>query len=119
MVSSAMRCILAHADRCPCDPKELAPIDCLLHRSSSEAELPAPLRDTPMARFWMTGSGLTCALPLDNLRVPDAGWSSLVARWAHNPKVPGSNPGPATKFVKRREETLGVAVLGTGRDRDR
>ena len=25
-----------------------------------------------------------------------AGWSSPVARWAHNPKVPGSNPGPAT-----------------------
>ena len=28
-----------------------------------------------------------------------AGWSSLVARRAHNPKVPGSNPGPATKFL--------------------
>ena len=25
-----------------------------------------------------------------------AGWSSLVARWAHNPKVGGSNPSPAT-----------------------
>jgi hypothetical protein len=28
-----------------------------------------------------------------------AGWSSLVARWAHNPKVGGSNPPPATKSV--------------------
>ncbi len=28
-----------------------------------------------------------------------AGWSSLVARWAHNPKVVGSNPAPATKLV--------------------
>src|SRR5216684_4291192 len=27
-----------------------------------------------------------------------AGWSSLVARWAHNPKVGGSNPPPATKI---------------------
>ena len=27
----------------------------------------------------------------------NAGWSSLVARWAHNPKVGGSNPPPATK----------------------
>ena len=27
---------------------------------------------------------------------PVAGWSSLVARWAHNPKVVGSNPAPAT-----------------------
>ena len=26
-----------------------------------------------------------------------AGWSSLVARWAHNPKVAGSNPAPATR----------------------
>src|SRR5262245_57220395 len=25
-----------------------------------------------------------------------AGWSSPVARWAHNPKVVGSNPTPAT-----------------------
>ena len=28
----------------------------------------------------------------------DAGWSSPVARWAHNPKVGGSNPPPATTF---------------------
>ena len=30
------------------------------------------------------------------IRLADAGWSSLVARWAHNPKVAGSNPAPAT-----------------------
>ena len=34
-----------------------------------------------------------------------AGWSSLVARWAHNPKVVGSNPAPATKWFR------GVAVI--------
>ena len=28
----------------------------------------------------------------------DAGWSSLAARRAHNPKVTGSNPVPATSF---------------------
>jgi hypothetical protein len=27
-----------------------------------------------------------------------AGWSSPVARWAHNPKVSGSNPDPATNY---------------------
>ncbi len=27
----------------------------------------------------------------------DAGWSSSVARWAHNPEVAGSNPVPATE----------------------
>ena len=31
----------------------------------------------------------------------DAGWSSPVARWAHNPKVAGSNPVPATNFFER------------------
>ncbi|CAA6801684.1 MAG: Unknown protein [uncultured Thiotrichaceae bacterium] len=30
----------------------------------------------------------------------DAGWSSLEARRAHNPKVVGSNPTPATTFKK-------------------
>jgi hypothetical protein len=33
-----------------------------------------------------------------------AGWSSLVARRAHNPKVVGSNPTPATR--KSRSECL-------------
>src|SRR5271170_4209087 len=30
-----------------------------------------------------------------------AGWSSRVARWAHNPKVGGSNPPPATNAIIR------------------
>ena len=34
-----------------------------------------------------------------SLQVFDAGWSSLVARRAHNPKVVGSNPAPATKSM--------------------
>ena len=33
-------------------------------------------------------------------RHPDAGWSSPVARQAHNLKVAGSNPAPATNFLK-------------------
>ncbi len=36
-------------------------------------------------------------LPCRNLAFTDAGWSSSVARWAHNPEVAGSNPAPATK----------------------
>src|SRR5439155_3081667 len=31
---------------------------------------------------------------------PLAGWSSLAARRAHNPKVAGSNPAPATKYSR-------------------
>ena len=38
-----------------------------------------------------------------------AGWSSLVARRAHNPKVVGSNPAPATKL---RQPQYGVFYFG-------
>ena len=37
-----------------------------------------------------------------------AGWSSPVARWAHNPKVTGSNPVPATNNTKGPDENLGL-----------
>ena len=40
-----------------------------------------------------------------------AGWSSLVARRAHNPEVVGSNPAPATKFVKARQKCLAFFVF--------
>ena len=36
----------------------------------------------------------------------DAGWSSLVARRAHNPKAVGSNPAPATKL-----QSIEISVL--------
>ena len=44
----------------------------------------------------------------------DAGWSSLEARRAHNPKVIGSNPVPAThaqiaQLVEQRTENPRVA----------
>src|SRR5664279_1836652 len=38
-----------------------------------------------------------------------AGWSSPVARWAHNPKVVGSNPTPATKLLS--DDPLPEAVF--------
>ena len=36
------------------------------------------------------------------MRNLSAGWSSLAARRAHNPKVVGSNPTPATKKISCR-----------------
>ncbi len=42
----------------------------------------------------------------------DAGWSSLVARRAHNPKVVGSNPAPATTLRRLFSETKTVAGYG-------
>ena len=44
------------------------------------------------------------------MRPTDAGWSSLVARRAHNPKVVGSNPAPATKHRKRLLERVAFFV---------
>jgi hypothetical protein len=47
--------------------------------------------------------GLTHRNRSFTLVVPcDAGWSSLVARRAHNPKVAGSNPAPAIQGTRRR-----------------
>ena len=48
------------------------------------------------------------------VRIPKqniAGWSSLVARRAHNPKVVGSNPAPATKYQKRVSRFLKSSFL--------
>ncbi len=45
-----------------------------------------------------------CLVILD--RGYDAGWSSLVARRAHNPKVAGSNPAPATSFRRQYFQRL-------------
>src|ERR687897_2202496 len=46
-------------------------------------------------------------------RNTDAGWSSLVARRAHNPKVAGSNPAPATtKEAPRDRGLLLASALG-------
>ena len=43
----------------------------------------------------------------------DAGWSSLVARRAHNPKVAGSNPAPA---MKEKPRSGGVFSWAGGAD---
>ena len=45
-----------------------------------------------------------------------AGWSSLVARRAHNPKVEGSNPSPAT-IAARRPRSLTWAFVIVARSR--
>src|SRR6266550_3842194 len=51
--------------------------------------------------------------PLRSRRPLVAGWSSLVARWAHNPKVAGSNPAPATNRIQLNPlETEGFRLLG-------
>ena len=45
---------------------------------------------------------------------PDAGWSSPVARQAHNLKVAGSNPAPATKSIKGLPAIGGSCLCSPG-----
>src|SRR6201999_2834668 len=43
----------------------------------------------------------------------DAGWSSLAARRAHNPKVVGSNPTPATKHQNQDVRSFCIFAFGS------
>ena len=45
-----------------------------------------------------------------NIILNIAGWSSLEARRAHNPKVIGSNPVPATQSYLRRNAQIAQLV---------
>ena len=47
-------------------------------------------------------------------RIYGAGWSSSVARWAHNPEVVGSNPAPATT-APEEETSSGAFSMRRGR----
>src|SRR5439155_17969451 len=61
---------------------------------------PHPRPNYVAARAWIR-SAHAATLTHEPVRlrfsVTDAGWSSLVARRAHNPKVAGSNPAPAMR----------------------
>ena len=59
--------------------------------------------------------GSTPASPAKWRKRQIAGWSSLVARQAHNLKVVGSNPAPATNFLKlmAKEDDSAIEVTGT------
>jgi hypothetical protein len=50
-----------------------------------------------------------------NLKLGDAGWSSPVARQAHNLKVTGSNPVPATNSARTTHSTPIVAQAHASR----
>ena len=52
---------------------------------------------------------------LNNAFLFGAGWSSPVARQAHNLKVTGSNPVPATKSKTPQSSDCGVLVLASSR----
>ncbi len=51
------------------------------------------------------------ARPFEARAEHDAGWSSPVARQAHNLKVVGSNPAPATKFMALTQRVSAILIL--------
>ena len=81
-------------------------VDGLRHstwKDLAELRLPDPARPpraepfpAPGPRAVHTGTRRPAVGPRVYGDPTDAGWSSSVARWAHNPEVTGSNPVPAT-----------------------
>ena len=60
---------------------------------ASRASRPVECRSRVVGR---PAPDLVVCSPAGKVGLTDAGWSSSVARWAHNPEVAGSNPVPAT-----------------------
>jgi hypothetical protein len=87
-------------------------------RAPEERAAP-PLSRKPPRRITPCADGNALRQPplLWIIAVPPlvAGWSSLVARWAHNPKVAGSNPAPATNRISpkplRNQGLFGVRTF--------
>ena len=61
------------------------------HRAGGALSTVTSCNDAAEQAIWRSTADM------GNLALPDAGWSSSVARWAHNPEVAGSNPVPATR----------------------
>src|SRR5674536_117399 len=84
---------------------------CIRDRSARRHLRRAPeLRSTLAPRAVCPGARAS-----PRMRSTDAGWSSSVARWAHNPEVAGSNPAPATR--KAQVRSLSSAAGGGASDR--
>src|SRR6516164_1646558 len=82
---------------------------------ASSSTTPPPARSScccpaaiPIPPLALTIGAVLVSFPAQHAH-HDAGWSSPVARWAHNPKVAGSNPAPATNLP-----LLNLVVLASG-----
>ena len=75
-------------------------------------------RENPQ-RPWYCGSsrgrvGRRQVFQCSHYRITNAGWSSPVARQAHNLKVTGSNPVPATRKARQLKRLAGFWLPGPG-----
>ena len=92
----------------------------VLRPKTRESRSPPNLKNAPLPSAARTRAAAgntaratrTGAFALPNDRIPAAGWSSPVARQAHNLKVVGSNPTPATKATWKIDRSPSAAVGG-------
>ena len=68
-------------------------------KGQHEKRAPSGMAQTQQIRRARIGKSCRFDVSVNAAILEFAGWSSLVARWAHNPKVVGSNPTPATKSL--------------------
>ena len=80
--------------------------DIFLHVSSLENSKLRVLKEEQKIKFDIKEEqNKLQAINIKKLQL-SAGWSSLVARQAHNLKVVGSNPTPATKTMIKKTELI-------------
>ena len=79
----------------PRDPRHVACRECACRCATQRQYVGKCARSWP-ARCPEQAIWMRCGR-MGNLAFTIAGWSSSVARWAHNPEVAGSNPVPATR----------------------
>ena len=72
---------------------------------------PSYSESSPRENGWLSSLPIVVltSAPYNQNFTSDAGWSSLVARRAHNPKVAGSNPAPATP--RKPRHCLGFSLV--------
>src|SRR3546814_6073483 len=78
---------------------DLAPMVLRLKARESRSPPGLPWAEKPKTKPDPGQQNITRTTPFQNAPEPiNAGWSSPVARQAHNLKVAGSNPAPATSY---------------------
>ena len=92
---------MRHGGRCPPRPSRNVPT--FQSQNPSRSSGLSEAFDPRETQIWKRLRSNSCRAAFDRegsgCYHQSAGWSSLVARWAHNPKVAGSNPAPATKLI--------------------
>ena len=90
-----------------------APTPMVLRLKTWESRSPPDLkRDSSLKTIAKPRSPIALGAPAPHMVQSVAGWSSPVARQAHNLKAAGSNPAPATKNLQHGSKTCAPPASG-------